>query len=118
MKSMKLSHISLVVGFAVAVMALWAGATPLGVGGDLVVGGWYACLDGSTGNSVATTGNWTCGPCQGTTVRYCTEYGYGCTGGSITVAVVSGGAGYTIHQGGSPPCSGDYCRSIYQGSCY
>jgi hypothetical protein len=120
MKSVKLSHVSLVVGLVLALTALWVGARPIGIGGDLVTGGWQTCSDPQTGDSFACT-NGGGGPCQGTLTRYCYEYGGDCTGGTIQVAIdIPGQPGETMHAGGSRPCTSQYsdCNRIYNGSCY
>ena len=119
MKSMRFSHVSLMAGLILGLTALWVGASPIGVAGDLVSGGWSTCTD-QYGNTVAATlGNWTCPPCQGVLTRYCYEYNGGnCTGGSITVAITTTGQpGLTVHSAGYIPCSGS-CFNIYAGDCY
>ena len=42
MKKSNISQIAVLCGLALGVMALWAGAAPIGVNGDQVIGGWYA----------------------------------------------------------------------------
>jgi hypothetical protein len=118
MKSTKLSQVSLVVGLVLAVTALWAGARPIGISGDLVTGGWTTCSDPDIYASLACTSSGS-GPCQGTLIRYCYEGPGSCSGGQIQVAIDQPGQpGATMHAGGSQPCSGTYCGSAYNGYCY
>ncbi len=115
MMSMKLSHVSLVVGLVVAVMAFWTGAAPVGTSGDLVTGGWTTCWD-QNGNILAAT-SVRCDPCDGTIIGYCYEYNMDCDGGTITV-VRAAAAGHTPHATGYAPCTQGSCHGISSGTCY
>ena len=119
MKSVKFSHVALLVGLVVGLSALWATAAPVGTSGDLITGGWYAVSKGSAYiGSTATS----CDPCSGTLYRNCYEgdgWGNVCSGGGITVVVYSA-AGATPHAvGGIGVCSGPgYCTQVHNATCY
>jgi hypothetical protein len=106
MKWMKFSHVSLVIGLVLGMMALWAEATPIGVSGDLVTGGWTGCY--KSGIYIAATSS-SCDPCQGVIISHCYEYDQYCLGNTLTVVKVTGGAGYTPHSAGSSRSSGTAC---------
>lgn len=123
MKSLRFSHTLLVVGLTLGVAALWAGANPMGITGDLVTGGWSTCWDHQAEYWVASTHEGgTCGPCQGTLSRYCYEFSGGsCSGGTISVVVnIPGQPGATAHSSGYTPCGqgSEWCQYARSGDCY
>jgi hypothetical protein len=120
MRSIKCAHVSLIAGLALGMVALWAGATPIGAVGDLTMGGWTDCLTQEDVRVAATY--WDCDPCDGTVLRYCYEGApFGappCSGGMVTV-VVAASAGATPHATGRASCYGnEWCTYIYNGDCY
>lgn len=130
MKSRKLSHVSLVIGLVLGMVAVWASATPtVGAAIGTVGGYWYDFyIDGVY---VAASDYTECGVCAGTFAGSCTDYGMsptgqllGCSGGYASVAycVEPGYPGSaTTHANGLSPCwstYNPYCNDLYDADCY
>ena len=117
MRSIKFTHVSLVAGLTLGIMALWAGAAPIGAIGDLMTGGWTTC---TTQENVQVAATWsTCDPCNGVLLRHCYEGGFWgpCSGGMVTVVVASS-AGWTPHATGGSSCYGGDGCDVDDGACY
>lgn len=115
MKTSRISQVSILFGLAVGLMALWAGAVPIGVSGDLVTGGWYSVYQDGYRFACDTSGG--CVYCDGGHYDYCSDYtpsGF-CTGGLVWVA--ESGGSQTAYSGGSTNCYHPYyydlCNSRY-----
>ena len=111
----KFSQATLLVGLALGLMALWAGATPLAGIGDGGVGGeeWYPCY-AYFGIQIGTAdlfwNGMNCRYCYGTHSEPCSDF-YDtspepCRGGSISVADCGDetAAGTTYAEEGPAPC--------------
>jgi len=127
MRLMKSSQVPLILGIAIALMAVWASGAPILGTGTSVIGGWYvyhpvgdwSWYYGCT--SIDQTNG--CSPCNlnGTTSRYCQDAvnGYSpytswhCTGGFLTIISPGGSQGNVI-------CGGDYagCTNLVPLSGY
>jgi hypothetical protein len=104
----KWSQVTLLIGLALGFVAIWAGAAPVGLTGDLVTGSWESLWCPHEWFYVGCTGDY-CEPGmngRGTTL-YCYQGpipGYTCYGGAF-VGAVHQGDGYTTHaDGDSWPC--------------
>jgi hypothetical protein len=103
MKKSSISQVTVICGLVFGVMALWAGAAPIGINGDQIIGGWFTY---STGNGdIGCNGSSDCDPCSGLSFVYCSGGPqdemypfYYCYGGSFYAA--QAGAGATPHAVG------------------
>jgi hypothetical protein len=131
MKPGKFSHMPLVIGLVLGMVAVWASATPavgtaVGTGGGTL---WFE--DFIDGEYVAASRRNDCGVCAGTFAGSCTDYGMsptgqymGCSGGYASVAYCVN-PGYpgsaTTHANGLSACwstYNPYCNDLYDADCY
>ena len=102
MKSSSISQIAVLCGLALGVMALWAGAAPIGIDGEQIIGGWYGYI-AEGGELIGCSNSSDCDPCSGITYVYCSdgpeEKNWRCHGGGFYAAVA--GTGATPHGTGS-----------------
>ncbi len=114
MRTRMFSPFLLLAGLIVGLLAMWAGASPLGTTGDLITGGWVECGFGGASPYWATPNGESCDQCgdrkcSGSYSSTCSSYdgpGY-CSGGSITVVICASGGDQTISFSGMVAC---YCE--------
>ncbi len=113
MRTKMFSPFLLLVGLVLGLLAMWAGASPLGVTGDLVTGGtaeaWIGCgVDPVYYGVPYALGCGECwsNKCSGTSTTTCGSFaGAGaCYGGSITI-VTCDEEGSGTRAGGATACS-------------
>jgi hypothetical protein len=120
MKTARLSPSLLLVGLGLGLLALWAGAAPAGIAGDVITGGkwheqsvyWFACA----GKREAPD----CMRCTGEHIEYCNSYYLGpCSGGPISVVDGSYMGSIPYGYGTDGICEGDWpgCRGAIDGYC-
>jgi len=107
MQTRNVSHVSVVVGLAAVLVALWAGGAPLA--GEIVqgIGGWGTARAYDGAYVACTSCLWNCGYCSGTTSAQCTHFidsRVGCTGGTITAAICSSSPAGTTYGAGTGAC--------------
>jgi len=110
LKMSKWSQVTLLMGLAVGFLAIWSGAAPVGLTGDLVTGSWtelsiYEPYWGKSW-SVGCTGSY-CEPHMNATgvTFLCTTGGpYSCYGPTFLGAQYKGD-GYTVHALGPYVCA-------------
>ena len=114
MRTRMFSPLLLVAGLILGLLAMWAGASPVGATGDLVTGGWDHCWFTATGDwGGASPCLGSCPECGGDFPASC---GAGnCGGGTIMIISCSSGAQGRV-AGGATPCSG--CPNYHSHTCY
>jgi len=119
MRVPKFSKVSLLIGLAVGLLALWAGTTPVTAETETGYRGAFALFYDSfiDGEYVATTQN-ECFYMSGISFRTCSGLYLlpgeeNCGGGSVPVGVCGSGAGL-IRKGNHAGCTGNsWCTTLY-----
>jgi hypothetical protein len=116
----KWSQVPLVIGLAVGCLAIWSGAAPVGLNGDLVTGSWVE-LYRFDGKYIGCTGSTCQTGMNGKAVTlYCSQgYPYTCYGGAF-IGVEYQGNGHTVWSqwDGESPCSYDGGNETLRNFCF
>ena len=123
MKILSFSRISFVVGLALGIMVLYAGAAPMATSADLLIGGWYPSSANECCTGTDAIGDDSNCPSGFTWPGVPPGDWLGCAGGDLTICTVGGTGSKCCGAVGDPICNDNYgegspiCNDIHDASC-